>query len=186
MIRELQNLNGLQLTKVFINLNNYIRRDCDVSKSICKPNAATKSVLQSTNDQSTISTATAEGEIVTLPIFALVRLNCDCDTANITIVIGGQVVTAQNLAVDAFLILALVDKMNIDLVPESNVDETITDIQGLFVSYMRNRTKDNLEILLSTIRKMLSELYMTCNSDEKEIFKKHLETLQNIAQPNII
>ena len=76
--------------------------------------------------------------------------------------------------------------MNIDLVPESNVDETITDIQGLFVSYMRNRKKDNLEILLSTIRKMLSELYMTCNSDEKEIFKKHLETLQNITQPNII
>lgn len=87
---------------------------------------------------------------------------------------------------DAFIILALVDKMNIDLVPESNVDETITDIQDLFVSYMRNRTKNNLEILLSTIRKMLSELYMTCNSDEKEIFKKHLETLQNITQPNII
>ena len=92
----------------------------------------------------------------------------------------------KHFDVDAFLILALVDKMNIDLVPESNVDETITDIQGLFVSYMRNRTKDNLEILLSTIRKMLSELYMTCNSDEKEIFKKHLETLQNISQPNII
>ena len=87
---------------------------------------------------------------------------------------------------DAFLILALVDKMDIDLVPESNVDETITDIQGLFVSYMRNRTKDNLEILLSTIRKMLSELYMTCDLEEKEIFKKHLETLQNITQPNII
>ena len=93
---------------------------------------------------------------------------------------------AKHFDVDAFIILALVDKMNIDLVPESNVDETITDIQGLFVSYMRNRTKDNLEILLSTIRKMLSELYMTCNSDEKEIFKKHLETLQNITQPNII
>ena len=46
--------------------------------------------------------------------------------------------------------------MNIDLVPERNVNETITDIQGLFVSYMRNRTKDNLE------------------------------TLQNITQPNII
>ena len=87
---------------------------------------------------------------------------------------------------DAFIILALIDKMNVDLVPESNVDETIIDIQDLFVSYMRNRTKDNLEILLSTIRKMLSELYMTCNSDEKEIFKKHLETLQNITQPNII
>ena len=92
----------------------------------------------------------------------------------------------KHFDVDALLILALVDKMNIDLVPESNVDETITDIQDLFVSYMRNRTKENLEILLSTIRKMLSELYMTCNSDEKEIFKKHLETLQNITQPNII
>ena len=76
--------------------------------------------------------------------------------------------------------------MNIDLVPESNVDETITDIKGLFVSYMRNRTKENLEILLSTIRKMLSELYMTCDLCEKEIFKKHLGTLQNISQPNII
>jgi hypothetical protein len=92
----------------------------------------------------------------------------------------------RHFDVDAFLILALVDKMNIDLVPESNVDETIIDIQSLFVSYMRNRTKDSLEILLSTIRKMLSELYMTCNLDEKEIFKKHLETLQNITQPNII
>lgn len=92
----------------------------------------------------------------------------------------------KHFDVDAFLILALVDKMSIDLVPESNVDETIIDIQGLFVSYMRNRTKENLEILLSTIRKMLSELYMTCDLEEKEIFKKHLETLQNITQPNII
>ena len=82
--------------------------------------------------------------------------------------------------------MALVDKMNIDLVLESNVAETITDIQDLFVSYMRNRAIENLEILLSTIRKMLSELYMTCDLDEKEIFKKHLETLQNITQPNII
>ena len=92
----------------------------------------------------------------------------------------------KHFDVDAFLILALVDKMNIDLVPESNVNETITDIQVLFVSYMRNRTKENLELLLSTIRKMLSELYMTCDLEEKEIFKKHLETLQNITQPNII
>ena len=43
-----------------------------------------------------------------------------------------------------------------------------------------------LVLLLSTIRKMLSELYMTCDLDENEIFKKHLETLQNITQPNII
>ena len=40
--------------------------------------------------------------------------------------------------------LALVDKMNIDLVPKSNVDETITDIQGLFVNYMHNRRKRSI------------------------------------------
>ena len=92
----------------------------------------------------------------------------------------------KHFDVGAFLILSLVDKMNIDLVSESNVDETITDIQGLFVSYMRNRTKENLELLLSTIRKMLSELYMTCDLEEKEIFKNHLETLQNITKYHII
>ena len=37
--------------------------------------------------------------------------------------------------------------MNIDLVPENNVDETTTDTQCLFVSYIINRTKDNLETL---------------------------------------
>ena len=66
------------------------------------------------------------------------------------------------------------------------MNETITDIQSLFVSYMRNRTIENLEILLTKIKKMLSELYMTCDLEEKEIFKNHLETLQNITQPNII
>ena len=76
--------------------------------------------------------------------------------------------------------------MNIDLVPEINVNETITDIQSLFVYYMINRTIENLELLLSKIRKIISELYMTCDLEEKEIFKKHLETLQNITQPNII
>lgn len=92
----------------------------------------------------------------------------------------------KHFDVDAFIILALVDKMNIDLVPESSIDETIVDIQGLFVKYMEERNSQNLEILLSTIYKMLSELYMTCDSEEKEIFKKHLGSLQNIAKPNII
>ena len=44
----------------------------------------------------------------------------------------------------------------------------------------------NLEVLLSTIRKMLSELYMSCDIEEKEVFKKHLTTLQNIPKVNII
>lgn len=92
----------------------------------------------------------------------------------------------KHFDVDAFILLALIDKMDIDLVPESNVDETITDIQALFVSYMQDRSRNNLEILLSTIHRMLSELYMTCNEEEKDIFKEHLTSLQNIAKPNII
>ena len=63
----------------------------------------------------------------------------------------------------------------------------ISDFTVSELDYFRNSCNFvNLEILLSTIRKMISELYMTCDLDEKEIFKKHLETLQNIAQLNII
>ena len=83
---------------------------------------------------------------------------------------------------DAFIILALIDKMNIDLVPDSNVDETITDIQSLFVNYMHNRSISNLEALMSTIRKMLSELYHTCSTEEKEVFTKYLSNLEDIVQ----
>ena len=93
----------------------------------------------------------------------------------------------KHFDVEAFLILAMIDKMNqgYDLVPESNVDETM-DIQALFVNYMHNRNIENLEILLSTIRKMLSELYMSCNEKEREIFRNHLATLEHIPQANII
>lgn len=89
---------------------------------------------------------------------------------------------------DAFIILALLDKLDVsvDLVPESTIDESIENIQDLFVEYMHHRNLDNLEILLSTIRKMLSELYMSCDTEEKEVFKKHLTTLQNIPKVNII
>jgi hypothetical protein len=87
---------------------------------------------------------------------------------------------------DAFIILALIDKMNIDLVPESNVDETITDIQGLFINYMHNRSIGNLEALMSTIRKMLSELYHTCTTEEKEVFAKYLSNLEDIVHTTSI
>lgn len=88
---------------------------------------------------------------------------------------------SKHFDVDAFIILALLDKMDVDLVPESTVDETITDIQGLFVQYMNNRTVANLELLLSTIRRMLSELYNTCDDTEKELFQKHLCNISNIC-----
>ena len=48
----------------------------------------------------TIATATASDQYITLPISALVRLNCNCDTANISVVMGGQATTTFNLAID--------------------------------------------------------------------------------------
>ena len=90
----------------------------------------------------------------------------------------------KHFDVDAFLILSIINGMQIDLVPESNVDETITDIQSLFVAYMHDRTVKNLEKLLTTIRKMLSELYMTCDEKERSIFIDHIETLKNIPRSN--
>ena len=39
---------------------------------------------------------------------------------------------------------------------------------------------------LELLREIKSELYMSCYTEEKEIFKKHLTTLQNIPKVNII
>lgn len=52
MIEEFRNMNGLNLTKLLINFNNYIRGDKYVSKSLCEP-IGTEPVLQSANEQST-------------------------------------------------------------------------------------------------------------------------------------
>ena len=51
---------------------------------------------------------------------------------------------------------------------------------SLFVNYMHNRSIGNLEALMSTIRKMLSELYHTCSTEEKEVFTKYLSDLEDI------
>lgn len=45
------------------------------------------------------ATASAIGDVVALPISALVRLGCNCDTSNLTIVISGQATTSNNLSI---------------------------------------------------------------------------------------
>ena len=80
-------------------------------------------------------------------------------------------------------IISIISKPELGDIPIMYILRVINAIQS---DYIHDSAKENLEILLSTIRKMLSELYVTCDLDEKEIFKKHLETLQNITQPNII
>ena len=41
-------------------------------------------------------------------------------------------------------------------------------------------------LALELLREIKSELYMSCYTEEKEVFKKHLATLQNIPKVNII
>lgn len=87
--------------------------------------------------------------------------------------------------VEAFLILCATSKMNTgineDLVPESNIDESIDYLLKLFVTYYNNKNVETLKPLLTTIKQILSELYHTCNTnEEKELFKQIVPTMLNI------
>lgn len=87
--------------------------------------------------------------------------------------------------VEAFLILMALEGnvKNIDLIPESHIDETLTDITGLLVKYFNNKTIKNLDILLSTVRQMMSELYHTCETnEEKQLFKGYFSDLSSITK----
>lgn len=75
----------------------------------------------------------------------------------------------------------------VDLVPESNIDEQISDIQNLFVTYMRDRNIANLNNMLDSTYKMISELYHTCSDpNERNIFHKFIDSISSINSTTII
>lgn len=75
----------------------------------------------------------------------------------------------------------------VDLVPESNIDEQISDIHNLFVTYMRDRNIANLNNMLDSTYKMISELYHTCSDpNERNIFHKFIDSLSSINSTTII
>jgi hypothetical protein len=90
--------------------------------------------------------------------------------------------------VEAFLILCELNKLdNLDLVPDSNVDEMITDIGSFFLQYSRNKTSQNLNNVLDMVVKMLGELYYSCESaQDKELFKLLPNKLADVFNPTII
>ena len=90
--------------------------------------------------------------------------------------------------VEALLILAEINKMdNIDLVPDSEVDEMITDIGRLFITYAQNKNASNLDIMLNSVIKMLGELYYSCTSpQEKELFNTLPAKLRQVFSPTIV
>lgn len=81
---------------------------------------------------------------------------------------------------EAYLVKYVATKC-IDKVPGSNIDEQIDDINQYFINYMKDKNENNLYIMLSHIRQMLSELYHTCE-DEKQrtVFKNELLLFTNI------
>ena len=90
--------------------------------------------------------------------------------------------------VEAFLILCALNKLdNLDLVPDSNVDEMITDIGSFFLQYSRNKTSQNLNTVLNTVVKMLGELYYSCDSEQdKEMFKLLPNKLADVFKTTVI
>ena len=91
--------------------------------------------------------------------------------------------------VEAFLVMSeiLNQEHKTDLIQETKVDDDLMDITGLFANWYHNRSLDNLELLLISIRKMLSELYNTAeNDEERQLMKKHLTNLSMIINPTMI
>lgn len=86
--------------------------------------------------------------------------------------------------VEAFLVLAEIQRLQPieDLVEESTVDEDINDISKLFIKYFYDRSVQNLEDLLISIRQMLSELYHTVETnEERDLFKSYLSDLSDMV-----
>lgn len=54
-----------------------------------------------------------------------------------------------------------------DRVPESLIDERIDTMQDMFVAYMHDKTLDNLESFLRQSKRILSEVFHDCETQEK-------------------
>jgi len=68
-----------------------------------------------------------------------------------------------------------------DLLPDTTMDNDLTDIQSMLVRYMMDRDIVVLNIMLNTISKMLSELYHTCETaNERLEFRDFIDNINCI------
>lgn len=88
--------------------------------------------------------------------------------------------TCNDLA-NLYIILEHIDKQ--DILPDSNVDETVEEIQTFALRYVLHRDLIDLNFLLNQIIKMISELYHTCESEkEKKEFAEFINHLSSVIQ----
>ena len=72
-------------------------------------------------------------------------------------------------------------KQEEDLVPDSNVDEFIQRLLNLFIIYSNDKTKENLDALMLTLKQVISELYHTSETKLfRDIIKDTIKSLQQI------
>lgn len=83
--------------------------------------------------------------------------------------------------VEAFLVLcelSKLDNLEVDEVPESNIDECIEELMKLFVTYYNNKSVQTLKPLIETLQQILCELYHTCETQgERNELKQFISNL---------
>lgn len=65
---------------------------------------------------------------------------------------------------EAFVVLCEISKM--DAIPESSIDNAISDIGQIFVEYYFNPTSDSLAQLMDSFANVLTEIYNTIDNDK--------------------
>lgn len=72
------------------------------------------------------------------------------------------------------------------LMEETSIDENLENLQSLIVKYMIDRDVISLNILLTKIGEVISELYHTCDTEEERTeFKEFIKSVESILTPTI-
>lgn len=83
---------------------------------------------------------------------------------------------SKGFDVEAFLILCELSKM--DTIPESNIDEHISDIGKMFTNYYYNPSTIALETLTNSFIKAFLEIYhIVPKIEDKELLKTKIKNL---------
>ena len=81
--------------------------------------------------------------------------------------------------VEAFIILCEINKL--DAIPDSNIDEHISDIGQMFIDYYYNPSTEALEKLCNSFILTVSEIYNTIYSvEDKTLLKTKIQSLINM------
>lgn len=71
---------------------------------------------------------------------------------------------------------------HIDALPQSDINENMQDLQDMIIEYMINRDIVQLNILLTKLSQIISELYHTAESDDERV--EFRDFIYNISQIN--